>query len=242
MSCRLLSLHDAQRKIQSYCQPRQIKWHFIPVQSPHHGGLWEARVREMKRVLMKIIVNHRLYFEDLVTILTDVEATLNSRPITPFEAHEEDGSPALTPGHFLIGRPLLAAPTPHQDSDYNIQGLRRWNLIKRLTAIIRTKWQKQYLRLFHSHSKWQRQEPNLQVGDLIGIRESTLSKHRILIVQVIKIYPGPDGLVRVVDVFDGNDTLRGAVQKLSLLMKRENLDQPSSINDSGFPIVEYVRA
>ena len=42
----------------------------------------------MKRVLMKIIVNHRLYFEYLVTILTDVEATLNSRPITPFEAHE----------------------------------------------------------------------------------------------------------------------------------------------------------
>ena len=116
-----IASHDGQRKIQSYCQPRQIKWHFIPVQSPH---LWEAGVREMKRVLMKIIVNHRLYFEDLVTILTDVEATLNSRPITPFEAHEEDGSPALTPGHFLISHPLLAVPTPHQDSDYNNDTLR----------------------------------------------------------------------------------------------------------------------
>ena len=157
---------------------------------------------------MKIIVNHRLYFEDLVTILTDIEATLNSRPITPFEAHEEDGSPALSPGHFLIGRPLLAAPTPHQDSDYNIQGLCRWNLIKRLTAIIHTKWQKQYLRLSHSRSKWQRHESNLQVGDLVGIQQSTLNKHCLPIAQVIKTYPGPDGLVRVVDVFDGNDTLR----------------------------------
>ena len=55
----------------------------------------------MKRSLKKIIGGHRLRSDDLVTVLTDVEAILNSRPITPFEALEEDGSVALTPGHFL---------------------------------------------------------------------------------------------------------------------------------------------
>jgi len=88
---------------------------------------------------MKTIANHKLYFEDLATILTDVEATLNSRPIAPFEAHEEDGSPALTSRHFLVGRPLLAAPIPSQDLDANIHGLRQWNLIKRLTITIHSK-------------------------------------------------------------------------------------------------------
>ena len=240
----IIASHSSEKKLQSYCQSRQITWHFIPVQSPHQGGLWEAGVREMKRTLTKIIGNHRLYFEDLSTILTDVEATLNSRPITPFEAHEEDGSPALTPGHFLIGRPLLAAPTPVQDLDSNIQGLRRWNLVKRLTTSINSKWQREFLRLQHSRSKWQRKEPNLQVGDLVGIRESTLGRHRLPIARVVKVYPGPDSLVRVVDVFDGKNILRRAVQRLSLLMKKEpdNLDSPSSVDSSGFLAREDVRA
>ncbi len=66
-------------------------------------------MREMKRILIRIIGDQKLYFEDLATILTDIEATLNSSPMAQFEAHQEDGSSALTPGHFLIGRPLLAA-------------------------------------------------------------------------------------------------------------------------------------
>ena len=101
---------DAKLKIQSFCQPRNIHWHFIPVRSPHHGGLWEAGVREMKRILTKVLGEHKLWFEDLATILTDVEATLNSQPIATFDSHQEDGSTALTPGHFLVGRPLYAAP------------------------------------------------------------------------------------------------------------------------------------
>ncbi len=145
--------------IKKYSQPRHIKWHFIPVQSPHQGGLWEAGVREMKRILIRIIGDQKLYCEDIATILTDIEATLNSRPMAQFEAHQEDGSSAFTPGHFLIGRPLLAAPTPVQDLDGNITGLRRWNLIKRLTASIWSKWKDEYLKLHHVRSKWKRRVP-----------------------------------------------------------------------------------
>ncbi len=126
----IFASRKAQQMIKKYSQPRHIKWHFIPVQSPHQGGLWEAGVRELKRILIRIIGDKKLYFEDLATILTDIEATLNSRPMAQFEAHQEDGSSALTPGHFLIGRPLLAAPTPVQDLDGNITGLCRWNIIK----------------------------------------------------------------------------------------------------------------
>ena len=53
-------------------------------------------MREMKRILTKVLGEHKLRFEDLSTILTDVEATLNRRPIATFASHEEDGSTALT--------------------------------------------------------------------------------------------------------------------------------------------------
>ena len=111
----VFSSQTAKCKILAACQPEQIVWHFIPVQSPHQGGLWEVGVRKMKRSLQKIIRGHRLRSDDLVTVLTDVEAILNSRPITPFEALQEDGSVALTPGHFLIGRQLLSIPSNTPD-------------------------------------------------------------------------------------------------------------------------------
>ena len=160
----------AKCKILAACQPEQIVWHFIPVQFPHQGGLWEAGVRK------KIIGGHRLRSDDLVTVLTDVEAILNSRPITPFEALEEDGSVALTPCNFLIGRPLPSIPSNTPDS--NIHGLARWNLVKRLIHDLQQKWVKEYLQLlYHQRSKWHHPTVNLRVGDLIGIKEVAMGRH-----------------------------------------------------------------
>ena len=75
----------------------------------------------MKQCLVKIVGGHRLRADDIITVLTDIEAILNSRPITPFEAHEEDVSFAITPGHYLIGCPLLAIAMSIPDS--NVTGL-----------------------------------------------------------------------------------------------------------------------
>ena len=80
-----------------------MEWKFSPVQSPHYGGLWEAGVCEIKRALANIVGNYKLKFEELTTILTDIEASLNSRPIAALRTLEDDGYPALTSGHFLIG-------------------------------------------------------------------------------------------------------------------------------------------
>ena len=44
-------LNEAKKQIVKHTQLHLIQWNFIPVQSPHHCGLWEAGVREMKRVL-----------------------------------------------------------------------------------------------------------------------------------------------------------------------------------------------
>ena len=140
----------------------------------------------MKRILTKVLGEHKLQFEDLATILTDVEAILNSRPIATFDSHQEDGSTALTPGHFLVGRPLYSA-LRSKSSEGNLPGLRRWNLVKRLTAELQERWIKECLRQFHVCPKWNRAVTNLQIGDLVGVIESTLGQHRLPIARVIKL-------------------------------------------------------
>jgi hypothetical protein len=89
----------------------QISWHFIPPRSPHMGGLWEAGVKSTKGHLKRVIGNVILKYEELNTLLTMIEACLNSRPLTPVSNDLADFV-ALTPGHFLIGDALTSPAEP----------------------------------------------------------------------------------------------------------------------------------
>ena len=64
--------------------------------------VWEAAVKSMKTHLRRVLGSVRLTYEELSTVLVQVEACLNSHPFVPLPA-DDDGIGALTPGHFLIG-------------------------------------------------------------------------------------------------------------------------------------------
>ena len=55
-------------------------WTFIPPNTPHCGGLREAGVKSVKHHLKRVIGEHTLTFEELTTVLVEIEACLNSRP------------------------------------------------------------------------------------------------------------------------------------------------------------------
>ncbi len=110
--------------ISEFCSSQGIEWHFIPERTPHFGGLWEAAVKSLKTHLF-CIVRDKLSFEELTTVLTQIEGCLNSRPLGIVPNNDEDGIEVLTPGHFLIGRPIEALPD--QPSSYQRTSiLRRW--------------------------------------------------------------------------------------------------------------------
>jgi len=84
-----------------------VQWHFIPPAAPHFGGLWEAGVKSFKFHLRRAIGSRTLSKAEFATLLCQIEACLNSRPIAAVSDDPGDLF-ALTPGHFLIGRSLLS--------------------------------------------------------------------------------------------------------------------------------------
>uniref|UniRef100_A0A182X1M9 Integrase catalytic domain-containing protein n=1 Tax=Anopheles quadriannulatus TaxID=34691 RepID=A0A182X1M9_ANOQN len=105
----MLKNKSAKAIVQSEAVKLGITWSFIPPRSPNFGGLWEAAVKAAKRTMRKVLGDRQLSFGDFVTVLTQIEAQLNSRPLTPLSEDPRE-LVVLNPGHFLIGISLLALP------------------------------------------------------------------------------------------------------------------------------------
>ncbi|GFU63331.1 integrase catalytic domain-containing protein [Trichonephila clavipes] len=86
----------------NYLTNEEITSKFIPARSPNFGGLWEAGVKSFKRHFKRTVGDARLTLEQFITITTQIESILNSRPLTPMSSDPNDFA-VLSPGHFLIG-------------------------------------------------------------------------------------------------------------------------------------------
>ena len=198
-----------------------IDWHFIPERAPHFGGLWEAAVKSFKTHLTRIVGNTKLDFEEMSTVLAQIEACLNSRPLSAIPHNDDDGIEMLTPGHFLIGRPLQALPD-HAQSFQKQSLLRRWYLCQSLVRHFWERWRNEYLIAIRKHSKWKRPSKNLQIGDVVVLKEDNMVACQWPIARVVDTNVGADELVRVVTVKTANGTYKRPVTKVALLLPCEN--------------------
>ncbi len=97
----------------------------------------------MKHHLKRVVGDTKLTFEELSTLLAELEACMNSRPLTPLLS-SEDAIEVLTPGYFLIGRPLEAIPDP-SISHKPVSQLTRWHLVQSLVRHFWQRWSDEYL-------------------------------------------------------------------------------------------------
>ncbi|GFU82825.1 integrase catalytic domain-containing protein [Trichonephila clavipes] len=120
----------------------QIEWNSNQPSAPHFGGLWEAGVKSLKYHLKRVIGNSILSHEEFLTLVVQVEAFFNSRPICPLSNDPNDVE-TLTLAHFLVGSSLVAVPDPDY-IEIPMNRLSRWQLVQKMNQHFWRKWSSEY--------------------------------------------------------------------------------------------------
>ncbi|XP_065365766.1 uncharacterized protein LOC135958795 [Calliphora vicina] len=191
------------------------QWHFIPPASPHFGGLWEAGVKSTKHHLRRMMENRILTFEELCTLLAQIECCLNSRPLCPISSDPVDCQ-ALTPSHFLVGEPTLCIPDENL-LELNVDRLARWKVVERLKQQFWKRWLCEYLCRLQSRPKWLKMQRNAEVGDLVLMFDERVPPGQWPLARITEIHPGKDGQVRVVSLSSHGKIYRRPVSKIAFL-------------------------
>ncbi|XP_076384377.1 uncharacterized protein LOC143262794 [Megalopta genalis] len=213
---RFLSSNEHNSKINRFLSDQGINWHFSPPRSPHFGGLWEAAVKSFKGHLYKTIGNELFTFEQLNTYIIEVEAILNSRPLTPLSSDPNDLT-ALSPSHFLIGDSLMQLPE-YDLRDTPVNKLSSWQHIQRVKQHFWNRWSNEYLQTLHTRNKWHiPNDTQHKKGTLVIIREDNTPPLTWKLGRIIDICPGRDKIVRVATVKTAQGTYQRAIKKLSPL-------------------------
>ena len=220
--CTLFSLLTLCKTLSRFLSSQHVIWHFSPERAPHFGGLWEATVKSTKFHLKCVVGAQKLTYEELHTLLCQVECCLNSRPLLPLNSHPDDGVEVLTPGHFLVGRHLQALPELDHTCT-KLPLLKRWSLCQALSQHFWKRWSQEYLQQLQRITKWRTPSRNIQPGDVVLIKEDSLVSTHWPMGRIVTTFPGKDGHIRVATVQTQSGIYKRPVAKLVLLLPQDEL-------------------
>ncbi|XP_068899206.1 uncharacterized protein [Tenebrio molitor] len=189
------------------------------------GGIWEINVKSIKGHLKRTIGEVVLSYEELYTLLTRIEAVLNSRPLCPLSNDPNDLNP-ITPGHFLIGEPLTSI-SERDLTTTRINRLTQWQRVEQMRQHFWHRWQREYLVQNINRSKQLRgsgsrpSTPALEVGSMVILVEDNTPPLQWKLGRIVELHPGSDGVVRVVSVKTVKGIFKRATRKVCVLPANE---------------------
>ena len=197
---------------------RGIEWEFTPPGASHYGGTWERMIGCVRRVLEVIMGVQVMTDDSLVTMFCEIEAIVNSRPLSVPSSDVNDISP-ITPNLILnMGRSPEAIISSDEAVNYSKY---RWKQTQYMADQFWSRWRKEYFTSLQERQKWQRDKRNVSVGDIVLVVDENTARCHWPLARVVKVTSSDDGLVRRVHVRRGNKVIERPISKLVMILEDE---------------------
>ena len=204
-------------EIRAKLRKEGIDWLFNSPSRSHMGGVWERQIEYKEDFSWS---NGRTWYrldeESFQILMCEVEAIINSRPLTLVSGEPDD----LEPSHLLTTKSTVILPPPGKFQN-DVYMRRRWRRVQYLVNLFWTRWRKEYLLMLQERSKWQHPKQNLAEGDIVILKEEPVPRNVWPLGLVVQREPDKQGLVRSVVVRTHGANFRRPVQKLVLLLSSE---------------------
>src|SRR5690606_37649143 len=206
---------ETHRLLLSYFYSNNIIWILNVPSAPWWGGFWERMVQSGKVALKKVLGNNVITYDELHTMLCEIECILNSRPLTVVE-NDEFLEP-LSPSHFLVGKRLTVLPDRNRKVTLPTVSqlmVNRWTFRQRILSHFWRRWSKEYLlRLRSAHLSSSSCRPTLCVGDVL-VQEPNTPRLKWPLGRVLELHKGRDGHHRAATIQMQSGSYQRAVQNL----------------------------
>ena len=168
----ILAVENNKKSVGSFMAQETIEWEMIPPRSQHFVGLWEASAKSMKRHLRRFVALQVLSFEELNTLVIEIEGILNSRPLCAMSSDPNDLQP-ITPALFLLGKSAKDLPTiPERNAKINFG--QRFKLLEASKRSFWKSWYRDYLVTLQIRKRWLQSGPSFRQGDLVLVAEDNM--------------------------------------------------------------------
>ena len=132
---------------------------------------------------------------------------MNSRPITA----QEEGclEEPLTPNHLLTMKSRVVLSPPGSFENVEVYSRRRWRRVQALAEQFWGRFRSEYLQGLQGRAKWRKPVANVEVGDVVLVKDEGAPRNRWPMARVEEVFPGSDRLVRRVKLCVGSSKGEG---------------------------------
>lgn len=201
---------------------RRILWKFIPPSSPWWGGWWERLVALVKNLLKRVLGKASLKYEEMNSLLCECESVVNLRPLT-YVSEDKELEP-LTPSMFLSEMKEYGVPDLDHLESTSLQKRHTYRI--KLREDLRKRFRLEYLGLLRQNTKKIRNNKNISIGDIVLVENRNLKRIFWPFGKIIEVFPGKDGIIRLVKVKTQRGEILRPVQRLYSLEIASTLAEP----------------